>query len=83
MLDRSEVAVLRSALDELLDEASRIPLDESGLAGKDALTTSEKFSFTMSATGSTTSGASSTRSRITRRSWTWSTTRRSSTRSRT
>ena len=51
MLDASEVAVLRAALDELLDEASRVPQDESGLAGKDALTTSDKFSFTMSATG--------------------------------
>src|SRR6185437_15898909 len=51
LLDRSEVATLRSALDELLDEASRIPQDTSGLAGKDALTTSDKFSFTMSATG--------------------------------
>ena len=51
MLDRSEVAVLRSALDELLDEASRVPEDPSALAGKNALTTSEKFSFTLSATG--------------------------------
>ena len=51
MLDRSEVAVLRSALNELLDEASRVPQDASGLAGKDALTTSDKFSFTMSSTG--------------------------------
>jgi phytanoyl-CoA hydroxylase len=51
MLDGSEVAVLRAALDELLDEASRIPPDDGGLKGRDALTTSEKFSFTMSATG--------------------------------
>lgn len=51
MLDRSEVSVLRAALDELLDEASRIPDDRSNLSGLDALTTSAKFSFTLSATG--------------------------------
>src|SRR3954454_9599862 len=51
MLDRSEVAVLRAALDELLDEASRIPQEASGLAGRDALTTSEKLSFPISDTG--------------------------------
>ena len=51
MLDRSEVAVLRAALDELLDEASRIPVDGPALGQFNALTTSEKFSFTVSETG--------------------------------
>ncbi len=52
LLDRSEVAVLRSALDELLEEASTVPeVDPDALKGRDALTTSDKFSFTLSATG--------------------------------
>lgn len=51
MLDRSEVAILRAALDELLDEAARVPDDVAVLGGRDALTTSEKFSFTRSTTG--------------------------------
>ena len=51
MLDRSEVAVLRAALDELLEEAARIPDDGSAHAGINALTTTEKFSFTRSDTG--------------------------------
>jgi hypothetical protein len=53
MLDRSEVAVLRAALDELLEEAARIPDDGAAQAGINALTTSEKFSFTRSVQRST------------------------------
>ena len=49
MLDRAEVDVLQAALAELLDEASQTP--DASPGGLNALTTSEKFSFTVSDTG--------------------------------